>query len=120
MAVDEQLQRAVSRQRASGHLAQSAPEVTRLVRSARVRAAHGEPRGEVRMQCAERADREPIAQYPAQCAVAAIFLGAQSVTMLDARLPSAQTAGPGPELEFDARVAQDLAAPAVVIAGEHR
>ncbi len=80
-----------------------------------------EPRGEVRVQPAKRADRQRVAQHAPEQAIALVFARAEPVAVLDARAPTADAPGPRSEAIVDAGVfAQDVAAPAVVVAGDHR
>ena len=120
VTVDQQLERRISRQLAFRDGAQAAPFVARRIAAARLRAAQREARREIRMQHAVRANRQRVAQHPTEHAVAAIFHGPQPVTMLDPRAPSAQDVRQRTELKVQTRFAQHVAAPAVVIASDHR
>src|SRR5688572_8519774 len=119
MTEDEQLERTVGCERGLRDLTETATGVARLIRAARIRAAHREPRGPVGMQHAERTDRETIAQHGPQRPISAVLLEAQAVPMFHPSAPATQRAGPRPELEVDTGIAEHVAAPAIVIARQH-
>jgi len=68
----------------------------------------------------EGADRRSVAQHTSKHPIAAILLLAEAVAMFNVRAPSTNDAVQGPEAEVNSGVAQHVAAPAVVIPGEHR
>src|SRR5687768_53046 len=72
------------------------------------------------MQPPESADRRRVTQHTPPSAVAPVFDLAQPVAMLDVRAPSGERTGPRAEAILDADLAPEyLAAPAVVIPGDH-
>ena len=73
------------------------------------------------MQPSKRSNRQPIAQQTAEHSIALVFAGPQPIAMFDAHAPTGDVADPRPKTIVDAGVvAQDLAAPAIVIAGDHQ
>src|SRR4051812_16172882 len=73
------------------------------------------------MQPAKGANRERVPQDDAERAISPIPRGAQSVAVLDVRLPAGDVGHPRTELVVDADiVAEHVATPTVMIAGDHR
>ena len=69
------------------------------------------------MDSSKCADCQSIPHNRTNHSVAAVFLVAQSVAVLDFRSPSAELAGPRADVIFDADVvAENVPAPAIVIA----
>ena len=72
------------------------------------------------MQPPESFDCPSISQYAAEHSIAAILAPPQSIAMLDACVPSGNGAFPWADVVVDADIlSQYIAAPAVVVAGEH-
>src|SRR6185503_17900978 len=102
-------------------LAQATAFIARRVRATGARAVAGERGRDVRVQPAKGANRESVPEHVLDGAVAAILARAQTVAVLEARSPASQFALPWPEPVVDARVAlEHVAAPAVVVAGDHQ
>ncbi len=73
------------------------------------------------MQPAKRSNRETVAQHVAEQAISLVFARPEPVAMLDARAPAGDVANPWAEPVVDANVlAQHVAAPTVMVAGDHR
>jgi acyl-CoA thioester hydrolase len=118
---DDELERRIRRGDARRCFAQPAPLVARHIRAARVRARRRERRGEVRVQPAKGADGESVAQHAPQHAVTLVFDWSKSVAVLDMRAPSGGAIDDRTESVVDPDVvAQHLATPAVMVAGDHR
>jgi len=101
---------------ACGRFAKSAPAVFGDVRAARVRAIRRELRREIGVQPAKRTNGHPVAQHASQRSIATVFHRAQSVAVLDVRMPTADVIDQRTEQVVDADVfAQDIPAPAVVV-----
>ncbi len=80
-----------------------------------------EPSRDVRVQPAKRADRQCVAQYVPERAIATVRARTEPIAVLNPRSPTRNLSGPGTELVLDADVSpQDLAPPAVVVSGDHR
>jgi acyl-CoA thioester hydrolase len=72
------------------------------------------------MQPTKRANCERVSEQPTQHAIAFVFSRAESVAMLDARMPPGDVAEPRAKPVVDADVfAQHLATPTVMVAGDH-
>jgi len=98
---------------------QSAALVARATMTARVGRGQRDARGEIRMEPAERAYRERMAQHPTQAAIGRILAIAQSVTVVQQHLPRSDVAAPLRERVGRPGVALELvAAPAIVIAAD--
>ena len=93
--------------------------IARPIVPACVRAAVRQATGPVWMEKPERLDCPLIAHDRANHPIAAIFLVAQSVAVLDAQSPAGNGALPRSDTVFDSHIlAQDLSAPAIVIASD--
>jgi len=69
------------------------------------------------MDRSKRADCQSIPHDRTNHSVAAVFLVAQAIAVLDLRSPSAELTGPRADVIFDADVvAQNVTAPAIMIA----
>lgn len=98
--------------------AQASPLVPRAIRAARVGASLRERARPVGMKGAECGDRETVSHDGSDCPVPAIFLVPQTVAVIDASVPSGQTAAPRPDVILDSDIRpQNLTAPAIVITG---
>lgn len=103
-----------------GGLAQPAPAVFRDIRSTRVRTVRRQRRGQVRMQPAKRPNGKPVPKHVSNRAILAILEGSQAIAVFEMHTPSGDVIGQRTELVIDAHVlAQNVAAPTVVVAGDH-
>ena len=86
---------------------------------ARLRAAGGEPAADVRMQQAHRFHRSGMPEDDLQAPVPSVLDRPQSIAMLDARAPAGDFPRPLADEVLDAGIlADDLASPAVMVAGD--
>jgi len=103
-----------------GGATKSPTAVARRVSSARVRAVICERSRKVWMKPTERANRHGISQNMTNETVAFVFARSEPIAMLDVRAPSVDLVSPGPKQIVHADVpAKNIAAPAVMIAGDH-
>lgn len=101
-------------------VAKSSSAVARAVRPARIRAVCREARGDIGMQPAEGANRQPVTQHVAQRAIASVLAWPKPVPVLNPRPPACDFSDPRTERVVDSHVmAKDVAAPTVVISGDH-
>jgi len=120
MTVDQEVDVMIGRERRARNFPETAAGVTRLVCATRLRAAHRQARGPVWMQVPKRADGQAVAQHTPERAIATILLRSQAVTMLHSGVPPRKLAGPRSFQKADSCLFEDVPAPAVVIACDHR
>lgn len=121
VSVNQQLQIAAGREGLGGDSGQATSLIARPITPTRVRAAGSQCRAEIGMDPPEGSDRCGIPQDAAKHPVAAILSRAKAITMLDPGVPTRDRAFPRANVVIDADIiAKYLAAPTVVIPGDHQ
>lgn len=119
MPIDEQIEFRVLHERRSRNRFEAPALILRPVHAGRGGAAERYRGGEIGMQPSKGRDRKTISHDRPHHAVASVFAVAKAVAVLDSGAPAGDVAGPVSDSIFGADVlAKDLAAPAVVIAGD--
>ena len=117
---DDQVTFSVRRLHACRRRDQAATAIARRIVATRMRAVVGKRCREIRMQPPERSDRQRIPEQASNEAISLVFIGAQSVPVFDVHAPRADLIAPRAEPIVDADVAAEhVAAPTVVVAGDH-
>src|SRR5215831_12988080 len=120
MPEDNELRRRMCPCHTNGGIAESASTVAGSVRPTRVRAARRQLCGKIGVQPSKRANGEAVTQHVTKRAIAPVFAWPEPVPMLDASTPAGDVARPWAEPIVDANVvSENLATPAIVIAGDH-
>jgi len=120
MAEHDQVQLGFRRLHSARGGEEPTPSVARRIIAARVRTVVGERRREIGMQPTKRPNRQGISQETPHETIAFVFSGSKSVSVLDVCAPRADRVAPRTEHIVDSDVAtKHIAAPAVVVAGDH-
>src|SRR5918999_2255702 len=120
MPIDDKLETGRRSEQGRRHSAKPRALVGIVPGATRVGRAAGERGTPVGVQPSEGPNRRGVTQHATPPAVTAVLDLAQTVAVLDVRTPACQRPGPGTNPILDANLSpQHLAAPAVVVPGEH-
>src|SRR4029079_4011353 len=118
MTVDEEIDVAIAIKLSHRDCTKSSAFVSGAVFAAGIRASMSKLARPIRVKRAKCPDCQSIPHHRPDHTIAAIFFVAQAVSMLDARPPPGEVARPRAEVVVHSNiVTQNVAAPAVVVAG---